>query len=116
MTWYFNNKGVADGPYEDEAMEVLFAQQRISPKTLVWHTEAEAWKELSRFAPSWWQAEPVSKPAAAAVAAPVVVPVLAKQEDVPTTSRSLVPIAPVSDKKHRAAAKPGFFKRLFGGK
>ncbi|MES2736808.1 MAG: DUF4339 domain-containing protein [Verrucomicrobiota bacterium] len=99
MTWYFNNDGVADGPYEDEAMAALLAQNRIRGHTLVWQVGGEAWQEIAAQAPNWWQ------------------PVTTAQADVvvssrPPTTRGLVPNAPVVEAK--PAASGGFLKKMFG--
>lgn len=99
MTWYFNNDGVADGPYEDEAMAALLVQNRIKGHTLVWQVGGETWQEIAAQAPDWWQ------------------PVTAAQTDAvvstrPPTTRGLVPNAPVVEAK--PAASGGFLKKMFG--
>ncbi len=100
MTWYFNNEGVADGPYEDDAMAALLKQNRIKAQTLVWHVGGESWQGISIQAPSWWQPT---------VATPTAVE--ATPSSRPLT-RGLVPKAPQAEAKPQASG--GFLKRLFG--
>lgn len=102
MTWYFNNDGAADGPYDDEAMAAMLAQKRLQAHTLIWHPGAEVWQEITSLAPSWWQAPPAAK----------VVRANKKSvnADAPTT-RHLVPTAPSADSTPNP--QPSFLKRLF---
>jgi hypothetical protein len=104
MTWYFNNNGAADGPYDDEAMASLVAQKRIQSGTLIWHPGADLWQDIASFSPPWWSSTTAGK-----AAGPDGTTV--KSESPPTT-RNLVPMAPRADATAKSEA--GFFKRLFG--
>ncbi|MEN3943541.1 DUF4339 domain-containing protein [Prosthecobacter sp. SYSU 5D2] len=104
MTWYFNNNGAADGPYDDEAMASLVAQKRIQAQTLIWHPGVDLWQEISSFSPSWWKSAMASN-AAGSNEKPV-------KADTPTTTRNLVPMAPRADNSPKV--QTSFLKRLFG--
>ncbi len=104
MTWYFNNDGLADGPYEDEAMSALLVQKRIKAQTLVWHDGAAEWQELAAMEPAWWQAV-----AATLAPAPSTQPL---KTIVESGTRNLLPKAPREEAK--PAETGNFLKRLFG--
>lgn len=111
MTWYFNNEGLADGPYEDEAMRALVGSQKIKARTLIWHPGGggELWQEVMVVSPSWWQpVAPASVPVGSV--SPGTRPLAGGGE---STSRNLVPLAPVSQSKI-TEERPGFLKRIFG--
>ena len=103
MTWYYNNDGVAAGPYDDEAMKAFIEQKLIQAETLIWHPGAELWQEIKSAAPAWWPGSPVSVKME-------IEPKPLKADG--NTTRSLQPMAPRSDAKPKSSG--GFLKRLFG--
>jgi hypothetical protein len=108
MTWFFNNDGTADGPYDEPAMLDFIQHGRVTSKTLIWHDGMPVWKEAGMLQAVWWQPkeDPIAK---ARLKAPARE---ATAEAVPVR-RLATPVAPTAE-----AAKPkaGLLKRLFGKK
>lgn len=97
MSWYFNNDGAADGPYDDEAMAALVVQKRIQAQTLIWHPGIDVWQEIVALAPPWWKAPPTPN---------------TKSDKAAGGGRGFAPNAPSHEEK--SSETPSFFKRLFG--
>lgn len=106
MTWYFNNDGAADGPYDDEAMAALFEQNRIKAKTLVWHSGAEQWQEIVTLSPSWW------RPASVQGSDGLPPDSGLRPTKAEAGTRGFIPKAPRAEVKTTEGA--GFLRRLFG--
>lgn len=100
MTWFYNNAGVAEGPYEEPAMQQMASEGRLRPQTLIWHSQLGDWQEAAILSPRWWQ--PVEPPA----------PKPTPKAD-PSAQRSPVPLAPTEAPKKESG---GLLKRWFGGK
>lgn len=67
MNWYYDNEGMAEGPFDEERMTALAVEHRIDSQSMVWNPSMEEWSSVGTLAPSWWSAalpahEPV-KPA-----------------------------------------------------
>ena len=104
MTWFYNNEGAADGPYDEPAMMAFVSAGKVSALTLLWHTGLDLWQEAGTLNPAWWQ--PVTEKPLAKAAGSVTTGVLGAR-------RSPVPLAPT---EAPATRKVGLLKRLFGRK
>ncbi len=104
MTWFYNNEGAADGPYDEPAMMAFVSAGKVRAQTLVWHNGLDLWHEAGTLSPAWWQ--PVTEKPQAKAAGSVTTGVLGAR-------RSPVPLAPT---EAPATRKVGLLKRLFGRK
>ena len=53
VNWYFNDGGAASGPHDDAAMRDFADIGKVTPVTLVWHAEMEAWMEADQIQARW---------------------------------------------------------------
>lgn len=103
MNWFYNNEGLADGPHDEETMNRVVTQAR----TLVWHTEMEAWQEVAHLKPDWWHpVMPKLQPRVLSMSA-------SRTPTGALSHRSPVPMAPTQQSKEESSGG-GFLKRLFG--
>ncbi|MDZ4286791.1 MAG: DUF4339 domain-containing protein [Prosthecobacter sp.] len=112
MNWYFNNEGMADGPYDEPTMTDFAGGGRVRADTLVWQPTMNAWQETAAVNPPWWRpgAAPASAPAPSSV--PLARPTTGHLSS--ELRRTPVPNAPTDVLPFQS--RPGFFKRLFGKK
>jgi hypothetical protein len=126
MNWYIEKEGICQGPLSEEEIVTRMTQRELSSDSLVWNAQMESWSTVAETKPEWLMMESavseatVSATIAAEATAPATRPVTAPLKPMrevpvkgaaPAPSR-LKPQAPVSGDE----TKPGFFKRLFGGK
>lgn len=108
MTWFFNNDGAADGPYDEPAMQDFAQSGKLTSRTLIWHDGMPSWKEAGMLQPVWWQ--PIEEPIAKARLKAPLKPITSQAAP---SRRLATPVAPITE-----APKPklGLLKRLFGRK
>jgi hypothetical protein len=53
--WFYNQDGVALGPFSSEFMESEFEKGTFAPYTLLWHPDQTHWQPLIDCHPSWTQ-------------------------------------------------------------
>lgn len=122
MNWYIEKEGICQGPLTEEEMVTRMARRQLSSDSLVWHTELDSWSTVAETKPEWLLVEPEAvtenepPPTPAPITRPITAPLKPMREATaagaaPAPSR-LKPQAPVGGEE----SKPGFFKRLFGGK
>lgn len=110
MAWYYNNEGDADGPHEDDVMEALASQRKVTGGTLVSKAGSGEWGAVEEALPSWWKPAPAVFPPAPAARGPK--PAALPEQALPAR---LQPVAPMRGPElGKPAQKPGFFTRLFG--
>ena len=108
MNWYYNNQGIADGPYDEPEMRAHVKRGLISAKTLVWQSSSmEVWQEAAPLNPTWWQ--PLSELKSST--RPSVTP-KPQAGAVTINVRHPIPHAPMETPKPSKVG--GFIKKLFG--
>ena len=123
--WFYSNDGVAQGPFEPEAMTALLREGTLASQTLVWQPGQSEWLEISDLAPHWSNDPDIPPPHSLARAHPLPTQSATRSESptspaIPSTPgpaaehRRLKPIAPSSSTPTQPPEKPGLLKRLFG--
>ncbi len=125
MNWYFEKEGVSQGPHTEAEMVKRMTSKELSSDSLVWNAQMESWTTVAEAKPEWLliesavteatapvEAAPPPRPASRPISAPLKpIRETPAKGAAPAPSR-LKPQAPVGGEE----SKPGFFKRLFGGK
>ena len=97
--WFYNQDGVALGPFSSESMESEFEKGTFAPDTLLWHPDQTHWQPLIDCHPSWTQPNSgtILRPG------PLRIPIPSQNTTQPHTPPALPEAAPSSP---RAALKP----------
>jgi hypothetical protein len=104
MSWFYNDEGTANGPFDEPSMMGLITAGKVHATTLIWNGGIELWQEAGTLSPTWWQpAEGLTKTAETTGTSKMA-----------SARRSPVPLAP-SEAPKKTKAK-GLLKRLFGSK
>lgn len=122
MNWYYEKEGICQGPLTEEEMMARMARREMSSDSLVWNGQMDSWSTVAETKPEWLLLETDPPPGTQTAdetpspQRPSTAPLKPMREApakgaAPAPSR-LKPQAPVGGDE----AKPGFFKRLFGGK
>lgn len=110
VRWYYDAKGVADGPHDEAAMFAAKLDNRILADTLVWHRDMETWQAAATIHPRWWNEE------AMATEVPLVPirHVEPKSPAQPLETESEARRRPVPKAPTREAGRGSFLQKLFG--
>ena len=118
--WYYNQDGVALGPFSSEAIESEFEKGTFAPDTLLWHPDQTHWQPLIDCHPSWTQPNsgtilrpgPLRIPLPSQSHTPPALP-----EAAPSSPRAaLKPIAHSTTSANPPPKKNGILSRFFGRK
>jgi len=120
MNWYYEREGISQGPQTEEEMVLRMTRRELSSDSLVWNAQMESWSTVAEAKPEWLLIDSATTETNASEMPvpprPSTAPLKPMRETpakgaAPAPSR-LKPQAPVGGEE----SKPGFFKRLFGGK
>jgi hypothetical protein len=121
MNWYFEDNGVAQGPYPEAEVELKIRLNNIAADTLLWHTGLVEWQTVEKLRPQWLK--PSAPVPVTAKADPKEPATLAQQSNSKSKARTeqpeeakptLRPTAPLKTPDTAEEGKKGILKRIFG--
>jgi hypothetical protein len=98
MNWYFENRGISEGPVTETVLAMRVQKGEIVADTLIWNPSLEAWQTVQALRPDWL--------------IPVIV-AAAMEAKAPPMRPATRPLAPSTSDE--GTTKVGFFKKIFGG-
>jgi hypothetical protein len=118
MNWYYEDNGVAQGPYPEAEVELKFRLKSIAEDTLLWHTGLVEWQSAEKLRPQWLKPSgpaaekvEVKKAEEKKVAASKSKTQVEEPEEAKPTLR---PTAPLKGQEPAEEGKKGILKRIFG--
>lgn len=115
MNWYFEDKGVAQGPMAEPELESKVRAKALTADALIWHVGLPKWQTVGQLRPKWLEepkpAVPLAKPMPAkSVAAPGALLPKPKAKAAVSAAEAAQPVG-----EPQPVEKQGLLKRLFGG-